>query len=364
MSKPELSQETQIRGANATNSSRDSALELVRELQARFVCGLEAVTGETSEEVLFEDSSWLRDEGRHGGGSRFTAPLDHDGCAFDRASVNVSQIHYDDDLAKRLGSATALSCIIHPANPHASSIHMHISWTEMKDGSGYWRMMADLNPSIPNAEQTARFQECIRGVVGKCYQEGADQGDRYFYIPALKRHRGAAHFYLENFSTDDPESDRNMARSLGDSVIALYLSILKESIEQNPITAQSPSSEDDQRVQIAYHTLYFFQVLTLDRGTTSGLLVHDQNDLGIMGSLPSHIDSSLLASWRSKLSSPQELLLDGLLSALPVGQVCAVTDEVKLAVAKVVRAHYKSHPEALSLQASGNIVPPTVANHR
>ena len=335
------------------------ALELVRELQSYFVCGLEKVSAEVGEEILFEDSSWLRDEGRHGGGSRFTAPMDRENCLFDRASVNVSQIHYDDDPAKKLGSATALSCIIHPANPHASSIHMHISWTEMKDGKGYWRVMADLNPSIPNPDQTARFQDCLRTVAGETYEEAAAQGDRYFYIPALDRHRGAAHFYLENYNSGDEAADHKMARSLGESVIDLYLKFLKESIEANP----SPS-EVSKKDQLAYHTLYFFQVLTLDRGTTSGLLVHDQNDLGIMGSLPSVVSKSLLTSWRGKLPSPQEQLLDGLLAALPEEDLNPVTDDVKLAVAKVVRNHYKENPQALSLQASGNIVPPTVDNHR
>ncbi|MDC0088067.1 coproporphyrinogen III oxidase [Akkermansiaceae bacterium] len=335
------------------------ALELVRELQSLFVCGLEGVSAEVGEEILFEDSSWLRDEGRHGGGSRFTAPIDREGCLFDRASVNVSQIHYDDEPTKKLGSATALSCIIHPANAHASSIHMHISWTEMKDGTGYWRMMADLNPSIPNPEQTARFQECLRSVVGEFYEEGSAQGDRYFYIPALERHRGASHFYLENFSSGDEVADREMAKSLGMAVIESYLMFLKESIKANPTISDSSA-----KAQLDYHTLYFFQVLTLDRGTTSGLLVHDQNDLGIMGSLPSHIDKALLSSWRAKLPSPQEELLDDLLSALSDEVISPVSDEVKLAVAKAVRNHYKKHPDAISLQASGNVVPPTVANHR
>ena len=33
-------------------------------------------------------------------------------------------------------------------------------------------------------------------------------------------------------------------------------------------------------------------------------------------------------------------------------------------LAKAVREHYQAHPEALELQARGDVVPPTVANHR
>jgi coproporphyrinogen III oxidase len=94
------------------------------------------------------------------------------------------------------------------------------------------------------------------------------------------------------------------------------------------------------------------------------LLVHDQNDLGIMGSLPSHVDKKQLASWRPKIPEPQNLLLDGLLEALPDGPTSLVSTEVKRAVAQVVRDHYGKFPEALKFQASGNVIPPTVDNHR
>ncbi len=331
-------------------------MELVSGLQALFVEGLEQVAAG----VRFEKTSWLRDEGRHGGGNRFSSGGNE---AFDRASVNVSQIHYDDLPEKKLGSATALSTIIHPRNPHAPSMHMHISWTEMKGGGGYWRMMADLNPSIENTADTAEFRQCLQRVAPAQYKEAAAQGDRYFYIPALARHRGVAHFYLEGYKTDDAQADRDLADALGRAVIDTYLSILRLEIVAHPEISASARA-----AQLAYHTLYFFQVLTLDRGTTSGLLVHDQNDVGIMGSLPSHVDKSLLASWRDRLPAPQEKLLDRLLDALPDGGPdggkSQVDVDVKRALARAVRAHYREYPEALELQASGNTTPPTVENHR
>jgi len=332
-------------------------MEMISGLQSSFVKGLESVSRDT----VFEETSWLRDEGRHGGGSRYSTG---DNDFFDRASVNVSQIHYDDLPEKKLGSATALSTIIHPRHPRAPSIHMHISWTEMKgDGSeprrGYWRMMADLNPSIENSDDTAAFKEYLRSVASKQYDEASAQGDRYFYIPALERHRGVAHFYLENYRSDDAQADMDLAKRMGAGVIDCYLTILDQRMSGN-----SEVSESDAAAQLAYHSLYFFQVLTLDRGTTSGLLVHDQNDVGIMGSLPSHVDKALLASWRERLPAPQDVLLDRLLEALPDGETSIVDTDEKIAVARAVREHYQEHPEALKLQASGDITPPTVENHR
>jgi coproporphyrinogen III oxidase len=333
-------------------SSRQAALQLVTDLQTRMV---RAHGGD------FVEVTWQRDGGTHGGGTRRQAT---DAARFDRASVNVSQIHYDDDPSKKLSSATALSTIIHPRHPHAPSVHIHVSWTEMRDGGargeqvplGYWRIMADLNPAIPDAAATARFTDALRVAAPAVFEAAAGQGDRYFFIPALGRHRGVVHFYLEQYATADRDADAALARRVGESAIDAHAAIVEGALR----THGAPTA-DERAAQRAYHTLYLFQVLTLDRGTTSGLLVHDQNDVGILGSLPSHIDRALLASWRATVPAPVDTLMDALLAALPTDEV---TDDAKRRLAAAVRAFYTAHPEALALQARGDVLPPTVANHR
>ena len=65
---------------------------------------------------------------------------------FNRASINVSQVQYENLPDKRLNAATALT-IIHPAN--LCTIHSYAyQLDELKSGKGTWRIMADLNPSI------------------------------------------------------------------------------------------------------------------------------------------------------------------------------------------------------------------------
>jgi len=330
------------------------AIELVESLQKQLVARLELAASSVGVHQPFRPVEWLRDEGRHGGGVRFVTG---DTLAFDRASVNVSSIHYDDLPDKALASATALSTIVHPRTPRAPSMHMHISWTEMRDGRGYWRVMADLNPSIEDKQETEQFTASLRRAAGPQYEGAAAQGDRYFHIPALGRHRGVSHFYLEGYHSGDFDADLAFARKVGSSTIETYGEIIEPALR----TTMLPGDLD---AQLAYHTLYLFQVLTLDRGTTSGLLVHDQNDVGILGSLPSHVDRELLASWAAKVPAPQDELVRGLVEALPAERPSPVTTPAKRALAKVVRAHYRAHPEALALQARGNVVPPTVANHR
>ncbi|TXD35207.1 coproporphyrinogen III oxidase [Lujinxingia vulgaris] len=330
------------------------ALELVEALQSQLATRLVAAAP-NADEPAFEPISWLRDEGTHGGGTRLATA---DTPTFNRASVNVSCVHYDDLPEKRLGSATALSTIVHPAHPMASSMHMHISWTELKGGPGTWRIMADLNPSHPNDAQTSRFLGALRGVSTELFEEAKAQGDRYFYIPALERTRGVAHFYLEGYSSGDFEADLRLARAYGEAVIATYGALLEESLKDAPAP-----TEEEKHQQLDYHTLYLFQVLTLDRGTTSGLLVHSQNDVGIMGSLPAEVDRALLRSWAEKVPAPQHELVEALADALPDAHPAPVDNATRARLANIVRKHYQRHPEALALQARGDTVPPTVDNH-
>ncbi len=338
----------------ASSPRAADAYALVLALQHRMVDAMEALGGQA-----FVLTTWERDQGRHGGGQRWstgTTPV------FNRASVNVSQVHYDDEPAKKLASATALSTIIHPAHPRAPSLHLHISWTELREGDSYWRMMADLNPSIADPVATATFVARLQAVAPEVYAEAAAQGDRYFWIPALGRHRGVAHFYLESYRTARIEDDAALARSVGDTTIDTYAELVRAAL-----AAHGAPTPDERARQLAYHTTYLFQVLTLDRGTTSGLLVHDQNDVGILGSLPSHVDRALLTSWARQVSPPHDVLVHALVDAIPAtsgGTPSPIEETTKQALAAVVRQFYREHPEAIASQASGSVIPPTVGNHR
>ena len=336
--------------------SAHTASTIVLALQTHFVSALNELSRTLGSNKPFSLVEWFRDEGIHGGGVRYES---RDDQLFNRGSVNYSQVHYDDDETKKLSSATAISTIIHPNNPLAPSMHMHISWTQMRDGSGYWRVMADLNPSNPDVSDTQGFDNMLQEAGRNYYEEGSAQGNRYFYIPSLDRHRGVSHFYLENFNTGDEVGDQNFALSFGKKVVDAYISIIHNAIQER-------KSYDEVALanQIQYHTLYLLQVLTLDRGTTSGLLIHDQNDVGIMGSLPSHVDKKLLQSWVGKLNGVQNDLLQAIVDALGEGDKILVDEKIKAVLANVVRQHYKQHPQAIGLQASGDHIPSTVNNHR
>lgn len=334
-----------------TSERAQTVLGQIEALQSDVAARMRAAGEALRLPVRFERVEWLRGEGRFGGGHRLVGQSEG---LFDRASCNVSAVHYDELPERALASATALSCIVHPAPPLAPSMHMHMSFTEMRSGRGTWRMMADLNPSTPVPEHTERFTAAIRASVGELFDHGMRQGAKYFRIPALDRHRGVAHFYLEGHDSGDFAADGELVNRLARNVIDAYGACVEEG-------SGRPVTPEDARAQRAYHTLYLFQVLTLDRGTTSGLLVHDENDLGIMGSLPSRVDPALLAAWAERVPAVQRPLVLELASIVAGGHV---EDDQKRALAAAVRAFYRAHPAALDLQARGDVVPPTVANHR
>jgi coproporphyrinogen III oxidase len=338
----------------AKSANAIKAYQLVSILQKRFVDKLNFLSSTLGENKNFEKVVWFRDKGIHGGGNRFEA---RDNVLFNTASVNVSQVHYDEDETKSLQSATAISTIIHPKNPNVPSIHIHISLTCLRDGSSYWRVMADLNPSLQNDEDKEVFNNSLKELSNETYEEGIKQGDKYFFIPALNKHRGVCHFYLENYKTQNESDDFLFAQNFGEGIIDTYINII-----ENAFKTRTKFSVQDIKKQLDYHTLYLFQVLTLDRGTTSGLLVHNQNDIGIMGSLPSFVNKSLLKSWIQKVEKPQDELVNALVEAIKDDGM--INASIKEKLASRVREHYKNHPQALKYQASGNTIPNTVNNHK
>lgn len=332
---------------------------LLDRLQRRFADRIDRLSKRHADGATLQAANWLRDAGRHGGGSRLEIT---EGGLLNRGSLNVSAVHYDDLPEKRLSSATALSCIIHPDHPRAPSMHMHVSWTELRDGRGGWRMMGDLNPSIPVERDRARFLEAFRAGLSDApsgtLERAIEQGDRYFAIPALDRHRGVAHAYLEQYNSGDGDADEALAVQFTEVLIDAYVEIVDRAL-----SSAEPPTADERAAQLHYHSVYLLQVLTLDRGTSSGLLVHNQNDVGILGSLPNRQNRALLASWIELLPQPQDALLRRIVDTLPAGEPCVLTPQVRAQLAQVVREHYQTHPEALALQARGSILPPTVANH-
>jgi len=361
------------KGARETDTAHRSASQAaLSNVQAHFVERLEAVSlGGESSKGDFAEKTWDRDGGSHGGGKRFGVVQSR---VFNRASVNYSAVHYDDAPEKPVRSATALSVIIHPNNPFAPSMHCHFSYTEPRDGTPYWRMISDLNPSIHNPSNKNRFEKALKNLCPQdLFDDGKLFGDRYFFIPELNMYRGTSHLFLAKVLDTEmgPSDSRDLAEKLATATIDTYTDIVQDMLDAHPADAVT---EHARELQLAYHTAYFYQVLFLDCGTTAGLLAHAENDVGTLASLPSYISPKLLRAWlREKVQPPHDILLRRILDVLAkstgaqgAGDVrglllsgsgaeddapCHVTDEVRQALATTVREYYMEDRSRTKAQA-------------
>ena len=326
-------------------------------LQVYFVSKLNALALKSGEGKSCKSNIWECDKGKHGGGKRYEA---RDKSLFNQASVHVSEIHYEDKKNIALEFESVFTATIHPDNPHVPSMHISVSREKMKEEKGCWHLMADLNSSIINEAALDQniFSETLKKVTGSLSEEGTLWGDNYFYIPEAGRHRGVCHYYLENYDHGSFEEEKAFVLAFCEAVIDCYISIFSAKIMMQPTYTEEKKEE-----QLAYHTLYLFQVLTLDRDTVKDLLAHDQNDVGILASLPSHINRDILSLWVEKMPVPQDLLLKQILKVLPNVVPTPVEEKSKRILANTLRKHYKKYPEALKMLASTESVSPTIDEH-
>jgi coproporphyrinogen III oxidase len=338
---------------------REAAQTTLTGVQEYFVRRLEAVTADGAKSE-FQPNSWVRDEGTHGGGQRYGVV---DVPVFNRASVNYSGVFYDDKPDYPVSSATAISVIIHPRNPHAPSMHCHFSYTEPRNKAPYWRMISDLNPSLHNPDAKNKFENKLREVAAEhgrslppqMFENAKLFGDKYFFIPELNMYRGTSHFFIPELpdSQNDPSASRNLAEKLAKATIDTYTSIIQERMDSKPL---SEVTDNEKKQQLAYHTAYFYQVLFLDRGTTAGLMAHSDNDVGTLASLPNYIDRKLLETWlKNNAQPPHDVLLSRILDVLPKTDEVHITDDIRAQLAKLCRDYYLEDKSRPAFQASMDV---------
>mmetsp|Transcript_120218 Transcript_120218/g.340668 ORF Transcript_120218/g.340668 Transcript_120218/m.340668 type:complete len:414 (-) Transcript_120218:225-1466(-) len=348
------SSQTAVAGSHApaAHISRTDALDELGKLQALFQRRLEAISSGGPEAPAFRPVTWERDAGQHGGGTRLETTGGD--AVFNRATINLSGVHYEDVEDAKVVSASALSVILHPRNPYAPSMHFHISYIETRAGQPFWRMIADLNPSIENRSDTARFEEALQSAVpGALYSDAKAFGDKYFHIPQLGRARGASHMFiakLEPGTEMPPAGCAELARRVAERAIGVYCDVVQGALQTHPEDSVTPEAWE---AQLAYHTLYLFQVLILDHGTTTGLLAHNDNDVGTLGSIPNRVDRVLLESWMAKVTPPQDILLRRIIDAIPGvdgGHVSEISEGTRQAFADAVRQYYREDMSRVKLQ--------------
>ncbi len=273
-------------------------------LRTRICAAFEAIEADAGSDARFDYIAWDREgpgitagpieSGGGGGGVRGVMK----GRVFEKVGVNVSTVggEFAPDFAAQIHGAaetpaffaTGISLVAHMANPHVPAVHMNTRFlvtTKRWFGGG-----ADLNPPIPDAEDTAHFHAAFRAACQPygpdVYERYAKWADEYFFIPHRNVARGVGGVFFDHLEADDDGGfERNFAftRAIGEAFLDAFPPIVRRRMHQ-------PFTDADVAAQRRWRGRYVEFNLVHDRGTLFGLKTGGNID-AILMSLPP------LASW-------------------------------------------------------------------
>lgn len=219
----------------------------------------------------YREDAWNYERGEGGGVTRVW----ENSVLIEKGGVNFSHIH-GASLPQAAASAfhipfgtaftaTGVSLVIHPRNPHVPTIHMNIRYFEAGDlwwfGGG-----VDLTPYIPVRAEVAAFHRALKALCDRCgedYLLHKKSCDEYFYLKHRNEMRGAGGIFFDHLREN---KDKHFAftTALGSAFDSLYGPL----VAANRNNLFSPTQRD---FQLFRRSRYVEFNLVYDRGTLFGL---------------------------------------------------------------------------------------------
>jgi coproporphyrinogen III oxidase len=277
------------------------------ELQQRIVDAVEQADGRGR----FGRDRWQR-PGGGGGESRVLT----DGDLLEQGGVNFSEIsgtalpasatHARPALAGAPFSATGVSVVLHPKNPHVPTTHLNLRFfhAEPAGAAPVWWFGGglDLTPFYPVLADVRHWHDQAHAACTGCppdtYEQYKAWCDRYFYLPHRDETRGVGGLFFDDLNEWGFEACFAFARRVGDAFLAAWLPIA----ERRRATAYG---ERERAFQLYRRGRYVEFNLLHDRGTLFGLQSGGRTE-SILMSLPP------LARWEYGYTpgagSPEEAL--------------------------------------------------------
>jgi coproporphyrinogen III oxidase len=259
------------------------AVAYFRGLQDRITAGLEAADGTGQ----FREDTWQR-EGGGGGRSRVL----ENGGVFEKAGVNFSEVfgEMDPQFAKQIpgeGSqftATGVSLVLHPKNPHVPTVHMNYRFLT-KGETSWFGGGADLTPYYPVREDVVHFHRTLKALCEK-HEPLANHAkmkhdcDEYFYLKHRHEPRGVGGIFFDYLGTTggDREAIFSFVRDAGETFLPSYVPIVER-------RKHDPWTPDEKWFQEYRRGRYVEFNLVYDRGTIFGLKTNGRIE-SILMSLP------------------------------------------------------------------------------
>jgi coproporphyrinogen III oxidase len=262
-------------------------------LRTRICTAFEAIEAEAGSDAKFEYTPWSREEAGNadpGGGVRAVMK----GKVFEKVGVNVSTVHgkFAPGFAASINgaseedpgfTATGISLVAHMANPHVPAVHMNTRF--LVTSKAWFGGGADLNPPIPQAEDTDDFHASLRAACMKhnptYYERFAKWAEEYFWIPHRQVARGVGGIFYDHLECEDEAAfERHFAftRDVGEAFLEVYPQIVRRRMGMEFTPA-------DKQTQLEWRGRYAEFNLVYDRGTLFGLRTGGNID-AILMSLP------------------------------------------------------------------------------
>ncbi|KAF9428777.1 Coproporphyrinogen-III oxidase [Podila epigama] len=251
----------------------------------------------------FKVDQWNRVEGGDG-----ISMVLQDGKVFEKAGVGVSVVYgmlSPAAVAKMRAEhpniqlttepvpffATGISCVMHPHNPNAPTVHFNYRYFEMgvpdKDGkpvSWWFGGGCDLTPSILYEEDAVHFHRVIKEACDKhdpnYYRDFKKWCDKYFEIPHRGERRGIGGIFFDDLSAGkSPEELFAFVQSCGTSFLKQYVPIMNKRKDM-------PFTEEDKHWQQLRRGRYVEFNLVYDRGTKFGLVTPGARIESILMTMP------------------------------------------------------------------------------
>jgi coproporphyrinogen III oxidase len=253
------------------------------------ICGaFEEIEREAGSDAAFAFTPWERTDpsGEPGGGGTRGQMA---GKVFEKVGVNVSTVggQFAPEFAKGIPGAaedpsffaTGISLVAHMANPHVPAVHMNtrfLTTTRRWFGGG-----ADLNPAIPNPEDTDAFHARLRAACAAhdptFYPRFSKWADEYFWLPHRNVARGVGGIFYDHL---EGHFDAHFAftRDVGEAFLDTFPKIVRKRMNAKFTDADMERLLEFRGRYVEFNLLY-------DRGTLFGLKTGGNID-AILMSLP------------------------------------------------------------------------------
>ena len=276
------------------DDQQQAARDWFEALRTRICAAFEEIEREAGSKAGFAFTPWERTDpsGAAGGGGVRGQMA---GKIFEKVGVNVSTVggQFAPEFAKSIPGAaedpsffaTGISLVAHMANPHVPAVHMNtrfLTTTRRWFGGG-----ADLNPAIPNQEDTDAFHARLRAACAAhdptFYPRFSKWADEYFWLPHRKVARGVGGIFYDHL---EGHFDAHFAftRDVGEAFLDIFPKIVRKRMKAKFTDADMERLLEFRGRYVEFNLLY-------DRGTLFGLKTGGNID-AILMSLPP------LAKWK------------------------------------------------------------------